>query len=274
MTLIQYQQFASRIRMQTLKMITRACAGHIGSNFSIVDILTVLYNNALKIDSEHPQWPLRDRFILSKGHACACLYAILAEKGFFPKSWLNKFYLEAGLLAGHATHTVPGIEVSTGALGHGLPIACGMSLAAKRDNKKWRVFCLISDGELDEGSIWEALLFAPHHKLDNLTLIIDYNKIQAMGNTNEVLNLEPLTKKLTAFNWAVREIDGHNFDEINHALTSVPFKPDSPSCIIAHTVKGKGVSFMENKLEWHYNCPNNDEFEKAVKEIQNLKCKM
>ena len=268
MTISQLKNFAARIRRQTLEMITRAGAGHIGSNFSIVDILTVLYNNALKTDSKHPQWPLRDRFILSKGHACASLYAILAEKDFFPKSWLDKFYLEGGLLAGHATHTVPGVEVSTGALGHGLPIACGMALCAKLDRKKWRVFCLISDGELDEGSVWEALLFAPHHKLDNLTLIIDYNKIQALGNTNEVLNLEPLQKKLTAFNWKVREIDGHNFNEIKQTLTSVPFKDDSPSCIIANTIKGKGVSFMENKLEWHYRCPDETELSKAIQELE------
>ncbi|MFH1713102.1 MAG: transketolase, partial [Candidatus Jacksonbacteria bacterium] len=246
----------------------RAKSAHIGSNFSIADILTVLYNNALKIDSKRPQWPLRDRLILSKGHAGACLYAILAEKGFFPKSWLDKFYLPGGLLPGHATHTVPGVEVSTGALGHGLPIACGMALSAKLDRKKWRVFCLLSDGELDEGSVWEALLFAPHHKLDNLTLIIDYNKIQALGNTNEVLNLEPLTDKLRAFNWAATEIDGHNFDEIKHALRSVPLKKGSPSCIIAHTVKGKGVSFMENKLEWHYKTPSDEEFEEATREIK------
>lgn len=267
MTTTQYCQFASRIRLQTLKMIARAKAGHIGSNFSIVDILTVLYNDVLKFDAKQLNLPSRDRFILSKGHACACLYATLAEKGFFPKSWLNTFYLEGGMLAGHATHTVPGIEVSTGALGHGLSIACGMSLAAKRDRKNWRVFCLLSDGEFDEGSVWESLLFAPHHKLDNLTMIIDYNKIQAMGNTNEVLNLEPLAEKLTAFNWQVKKIDGHNFDEIKQVLMSVPFKKGQPSCIIAHTVKGKGVSFMENKLEWHYKTPSEEELMQAVKEI-------
>lgn len=268
MTISQYQNFASRIRLQTLKMITKAKAGHIGSNFSIVDILTVLYNDVLKFDAKQPNWPERDRFILSKGHACACLYGILAEKKFFPKSWLDKFYLEAGKLPGHATHTVPGIEVSTGSLGHGLPIACGMALSAKRDHKKWRVFCLISDGELNEGSIWEDLLFAPHHQLDHLTLIIDYNKIQALGNTNNVLTLEPLVDKLRSFNWQTREIDGHNFNEIKFALTAIPFKTDSPSCIIAHTVKGKGVSFMENKLEWHYKTPNSNEFKKAILELK------
>lgn len=268
------QKFASKIRVQTLKIITRAGAGHIGSNFSIVDILTILYNDVLKFDPKRPDWSSRDRFILSKGHACACLYAILAEKGFFPKSWLNKFYLKYGKLPGHATHTVPGVEVSTGSLGHGLSIACGMALSAKLDQKKWRIFCLISDGELDEGSIWEGLLFAPHYKLDNLTLIVDYNKIQALGNTNEVLNLEPLQKKLATFNWKVQEIDGHNFNEIKQTLISVPFKVGFPSCVIAHTIKGKGVSFMENKLQWHYKTPNNEEFKQAAKEIQNLKLKM
>ena len=273
MTNIQYQKFAAKIRVQTLKMIARAKAGHIGSNFSIVDILTVLYNDILKFDPKRPNLPSRGRFILSKGHACVCFYAILAQKSFFPKLWLNKFYLEAGKLAGHATHTVPGVEVSTGALGHGLPIACGMALCAKRDRRKWRVFCLISDGELNEGSTWESLLFAPHHKLDNLTVIIDYNKIQALGNTNRVLNLEPLIEKLRSFNWNVQEIDGHNFNKIKQALTSVPFKTNYPSCIVAHTVKGKGVSFMENKLLWHYRCPNDRELKKAIKEIktQNVK---
>jgi len=270
----QFAQFASRIRLKTLKIITRACAGHIGSDFSIVDILTVLYNDILKFNAKQPNWLDRDRFILSKGHACACLYAILAEKGFFPKSWLDKFYLPGGLLPGHATHTVPGIEVSTGALGHGLPIACGMSLAAKLDRKKWRVFCLISDGELDEGSTWEALLFAPHHQLDNLTIIIDYNKIQALGKNDKVLNLEPLVDKLRAFNWQVREIDGHNFNEIKSALIIAPVKTDSPSCIIANTIKGKGVSFMEDKLEWHYKTPNDKKFEKAVKELKTQNSKL
>lgn len=269
MTNKQLQNFASDIRLQILKMITRAKAGHIGSNFSIVDVLTVLYNDVLRFDAKRPDWPSRDRFILSKGHACAALYAVLAEKGFFPKSWLDKFYLEGGLLAGHATHTVPGVEVSTGALGHGLPIACGMALSAKLDRKNWRVFCLLSDGEFDEGSVWEALLFAPHYKLDNLTIIIDYNKIQALGNTNQVLNLEPLTDKLSAFNWQIKEIDGHNFDEIRKSLTSVPLKTNSPSCVIAHTVKGKGVSFMENKLEWHYKAPSDEELRQAVKELRN-----
>jgi transketolase len=271
MTIDQHQKFAAKIRLEILKMITRAKAGHIGSNFSIVDILTVLYNDVLKFDSKRPNLPSRDRFILSKGHACAALYATLAEKGFFPKPWLKKFYLEGGKLAGHATHTVPGIEVSTGALGHGLPLACGMALCAKRDHKSWRVFCIISDGEMDEGSVWEALLFAAHHKLDNLILIIDYNKIQALGNTNEILNLEPLAEKLRAFNWTVSEIDGHNFDEIKEALTSTPFKKYSPSCVIAHTIKGKGVSFMENKLLWHYRCPNDEELKKARKKIRKLR---
>ncbi|MGQ9851552.1 MAG: transketolase, partial [Aggregatilineaceae bacterium] len=211
----------------------------------------------------------RDRFVLSKGHGCAALYAVLAECGFFPLEWLDTFYQNGSRLPGHATHThVPGIEVSTGSLGHGLSIACGMALAAKRDGKPYRVFALLSDGECDEGSTWEAVLFASHHRLDNLIAIVDYNKIQSLGRVEEVINLEPLAEKWRSFGWAVREIDGHDVLEIEDALSQVPFEAGRPSCVIAHTVKGKGVSFMEDKLLWHYRSPQGEEYEAALAELE------
>lgn len=259
---------ARYIRVRAARMIHRAKSSHIGSAFSMADLLAVLYTKTLRIDPKRPDWAGRDRFVLSKGHACAPLYAILAMRGFFPDDWLDDFYNDGAHLVGHATHVgVPGVEVSTGSLGHGLPIACGMALVGKRDGSPYRVFTLLSDGECDEGSVWEAALFAPHHRLDNLIVIIDYNKIQSLGTVKEVLDLEPLAAKWQAFGWAVREIDGHNVQEIERAMTAVPFEAGKPTCVVAHTVKGKGVSFMENKLLWHYRSPNHDEMAKALAEL-------
>lgn len=265
-----YKSYAKEIRLQTLHLITKGRSSHMGSNFSIIDILTVLYNGILKFDPKKPNWSDRDRFILSKGHACASLYLLLADKGFFPKDWLDGFYLEGGKLAGHAMSSVPGVELSTGSLGHGLPVACGMALAFKRDGTKQRVFCLMSDGELDEGSNWEAILFAPHHQLDNLTIIIDYNKLQSIKSTHETLNLEPLKEKFLAFNWAVREVEGHDYDAIESALRDAPHEKNKPTCIIAHTTKGKGVDFMEHKVLWHYRTPDEQEFINAKDQITRI----
>jgi transketolase len=223
----------------------------------------------LRHDSSRPDWPERDRFILSKGHACAGLYVVLAERGFFPESWLEEFYVDGGHLAGHATHVgVPGVEVSTGSLGHGLALSAGMALVAKRGNRGFRVFVMLSDGECDEGSTWEAALFAPFHQLDNLTVIIDYNKIQSFGTVKEVLDLEPLGAKWRSFGWSVREIDGHNHIEIEEALQTAAGQQGKPTCIIAHTIKGKGVSFMENNLLWHYRTPDPDELRLALAELE------
>ncbi len=259
---------AKRIRLATLRMICNAKSSHLGSAFSMADLLAVLYSRILRVDPNAPEWPDRDRFILSKGHACAPLYAVLAERGFFPKEWLDDFYLDGARLAGHATHLgVPGVEVSTGSLGHGLPMACGMALTGKRDACAHRIFTLLSDGECDEGSTWEAALFASHHRLDNLVSIVDYNKIQSLGTVAEVLDLEPFAAKWQAFGWSVREIDGHNLEEIEGTLKSVPFEHAKPSCVVAHTVKGKGVSFMENQLLWHYRSPDTDEMAKALAEL-------
>lgn len=268
-TLEDLRKLAWRLRYHALWMIHRARSSHIGTNFSMAELLAVLYGQILQVDPANPAWAERDRFILSKGHGCAILYAVLAERGFFPLDWLETFYQNGSKLAGHITHThVPGVEVSTGSLGHGLSMATGMALAAKRDTKDYRVFALLSDGECDEGSTWEPILFAPQHHLDNLVAIVDYNKIQSLGTVKEVMDLEPFAAKWQAFGWAVREIDGHNITEVISALSDLPLKPKRPSCIIAHTVKGKGVSFMEDDLLWHYRTPQGEEFEAALAELE------
>lgn len=264
----QSAALAKKIRLHALHMIHRAKSSHLGSAYSMADLLAVLYGKILRINPQKPDAADRDRFVLSKGHACAALYAVLAEQGFFPKEWLQHFYEDGARLAGHATHVgVPGVEVSTGSLGHGLPLACGMALAGKRDGQAYRVFTMLSDGECDEGSTWEAALFAPHHQLDNLIAIIDYNQIQSLGTVKEVLDLEPFADKWKAFGWAVREIDGHDCAQIEGALTDVPYAAGKPTCVIAQTVKGKGVSFMENKLLWHYRTPDRDEMARALAEL-------
>ena len=262
------RELARRIRVHTVRMTSRANSSHIGSSFSMAELLAVLYGGGtLRVDPNHPGWPERDRFILSKGHGCAGLYAALAEAGFFPLAELDTFYLNGTRLAGHATTTVPGVELSTGSLGHGLPVGTGMALAAKRAGEPHRVFVLLSDGECDEGSIWEAALFAPQHQLDNLVVIIDYNKIQSLGTVKEVIDLYPFAEKWRSFRWGVREVDGHDVDAVANALHDVPFEANKPSCLIAHTVKGKGVSFMEDKLLWHYRAPLGDDRATAMREL-------
>lgn len=259
---------AKEVRREILKMHFNSQESHIGSSFSCSDILTVLYFKIMKIDPKNPRAKNRDRFILSKSHAVSALYAVLALKGFFKKNILKTFCCDKSCLPGHCTiKTVPGVEASTGSLGHALSLGTGMALALKRDKKNQRVFVLISDGECDEGANWEAALFASHHKLGNLTAIIDYNKLQAFGRTNEVLNLEPLKAKWQNFGWGVKEIDGHNLSKIEESLKKIPFEAGKPSMLICHTVKGKGVSFMEDKLEWHYKSPNKEQYELALKEL-------
>jgi transketolase len=256
------------IRANALRMAHHANASHIGAALSIADLLAVLYRSVLRVDPREPRRPERDRFILSKGHAAAALYATLAEHGFFPREWLDRYCDDDTRLSGHVTHHVPGVEFSTGSLGHGLPIGCGVALAAKRDKKPFRTFVLLSDGECDEGSIWEAALFAPHHKLDNLVVIVDHNKIQSFGTVKEVLDLAPFADKWSAFNWAVRETDGHDHEQIAQALSVLPFEAGRPSVLIAHTVKGKGVSFMEGQLAWHYKSPNAEQLAAALAELE------
>ena len=265
----RFKKVALQIRRDVLRMTNRSGGSHIGTSFSIVEILTALYVEILAVDPERPDWPDRDRFILSKGHGCAALYATLANRGFFPRQWLETFYQNGSPLVGHATHKgIPGVEVSTGSLGHGLSIGCGMAISAKRDDHQYRIITLLSDGECDEGSVWEAALFAAHHRLDNLVVIVDYNKIQSLGRVDEVLGLEPLADKWTAFGWSVNEIDGHDFGNIIDAMANLPIEQGKPTCIIAHTTKGRGVSFMEDRLLWHYRSPNSEEFERALLEIE------
>ena len=260
---------ANSIRKHVLRMTHRAKSAHVGTSLSMADILAVLYSGALRVTPSTVDSPDRDRFILSKGHGCAGLYAALAEAGFFPMAWLDDFYGDGAMLAGHATHNgVPGIEVSTGSLGHGLPIACGMAMAGKQDGRDYRVVTLLSDGECDEGTIWEAALFAPHHKLDNLVVIVDYNKIQSLGHVKDTIGLEPFADKWEAFGWETIQIDGHDYAEIEGALRFLPARVGKPTCIIAHTVKGKGVSFMEDTVLWHYRTPQGEEYERAVAELE------
>jgi transketolase len=262
-------ELAWRIRRHCVLMTSKANASHIGSSLSMADLLAVLYARHLRFDPQHPQWPARDRFVLSKGHGCAALYAALAECGYFPLEWLATFYEDGSPLAGHATHKdMPGVEVSTGSLGHGLPLSVGMALAAKRDGGTQRFWCMVSDGECDEGSVWEAALFAPQHRLDNLVVIVDYNKIQSLGRVEEVIDLAPLADKWRAFGWGVAEIDGHDLAAIEGVYAAVPFVPGRPSCIIAHTVKGKGISYMEDRLLWHYRAPRGEDLEKALAELE------
>ena len=249
-------------------MVAAAKASHIAGALSMADLLAVLYGEILRVQPEQPDWPERDRFILSKGHSCTGVYAALALRGFFPLAELATYGQDGSRLMSHISHKVPGVEFSTGSLGHGLPFGCGKAFAAKRQKNNWRTFVILSDGELDEGSNWEAILFAPHHRLDNLVAIVDYNKIQSLGSVKEVLDLHPLAEKFRAFNWAVKEIDGHNHDEISAALKQIPFESGKPSCLIAHTVKGKGVDFMEGKLQWHYSSPKPDQLKEALRQLE------
>jgi transketolase len=263
----ELKQIASTLRAHALRMVHRANASHIGSCLSMADLMACLYWRCLRVDPAQPDWPERDRFILSKGHAAAMLYATLAERGFLPTTLLEQYCQEGCLLTGHANNAVPGVELSTGSLGHGLPVGCGLALAAKRDQLNYRTVVLASDGEMDEGSNWEAILFAPQHQLDNLLLIVDYNKIQSFGRVSEILELEPLADKFRAFRWSVRAIDGHNYAEIVDALSSFPFEPGRPSVLLAHTIKGKGVSFMEDRLLWHYRSPSAQQLAEALSEL-------
>ncbi|MGE3308330.1 MAG: transketolase [Limisphaerales bacterium] len=258
---------ARRIRVLTAQMVHRANASHVGGCFSMADLLAVLHCGILRVRSTEPGWADRDRLVLSKGHATAVLYATLAERGFFPVAELETYGQDGSRLMAHVSHKVPGIDFSTGSLGHGLPFGLGKALAARRDRRTWRVFTILSDGELDEGSNWEAILLAPQHRLDNLIAVVDYNKIQSLGSVSEVADLHPLADKFRAFRWAVREVDGHDHAALRQALDSVPWEPGHPSCLIAHTTKGRGVDFMQDQLAWHYKSPNPDQLAEALRQL-------
>ena len=259
---------ARTVRRESLCMVHRAGAGHPGGDLSAADILVALYFATLHVDPSRPDAPDRDRFIMSKGHCSASLYATLALKGFFPREELEDFMRPLSRLNGHPCCTsLPGVEASTGPLGHGLPVAVGAALAAKMDDAGWRTFVLTGDGELQEGSNWEAIMAAAHYELDRLVAVIDRNGLQQGGPTEATVGIEPLADKFRAFGWAVREVDGHDFRALAAAFRSVPFAPRRPSCIIAKTTKGKGVSFMENRVEWHHHVPSAAELAAALREL-------
>ncbi|MGZ8376241.1 MAG: transketolase [Gemmatirosa sp.] len=263
------EELARRIRLHALRMTSSGGSSHIGAIFSMADIVAVLYGYALRVEPARPDWPDRDRFILSKGHAGAGVYAALAERGFFPVEWLERHYQDGSNLSGHVSHKgIPGVELSTGSLGHGLPVATGMALAAKLDGREHRVVALLSDGECDEGSNWEAILFAAHHGLENLVAIVDYNKIQSLGPVAETLALEPFADKWRAFGWGVVEVDGHDHAAMRACWDALPATVGRPTCILAHTVKGKGVSFMEHAVLWHYRTARGHELDAALAELE------
>ena len=265
MNLVDTIKFSNKIRLHTLKMTSRAGTSHIGSMFSIADIVAVLFNDILqtKPNKKKTKKNSKDYFILSKGHAGGIVYAALAEKGFFSLKKLKTYCKNGSTLSGHISHyKVPGVDFSSGSLGHGLSVSCGLALS----NKKKKIFSLMSDGELDEGSNWEAILFASHHKLSNLVNIVDYNKIQSIKSTKDTLNLEPLKKKFLSFGWKVLEVDGHNHKKIFSALKNK--SPNKPLCLICHTIKGKGVDFMEKNNLWHYRTARGDEFQRAKIQIE------
>ena len=262
-----YRDLARRIRAHCLRMTHDGASGHAGSMLSMAELLAVLYTRILRVDPQNPRWPERDRFILSKGHGGGAVYAVLAELGFFPREWLKTYYQNNGRLLGHISHHVPGVEFSTGSLGHGLPVAVGMALAARQVRATHRVFCLMSDGDCDEGSTWEAIMFAAQHKFDNLTAIVDYNRVQALGHMEDIIELEPFAKKLSLFGWAVRQIDGHDCAAIEAALAQLPIEPGKPSFIIARTTKGKGVDWMEDTVSCHYRYASEEQLAAALAKL-------
>ena len=259
-------ELARRIRVHAVRMTSSGKSSHVGSVLSIADILAVLYGEVLRVDPANPRMETRDRFILSKGHAGAGVYAALAERGFFPVETLATHYQNGSILSGHVSHKgVPGVEISTGSLGHGLGIGVGMAYAGKLRGARHRVFVLMSDGECDEGSNWEAIQFAAHHGLNNLIAMVDYNKIQSLASVEETLKLEPFADKWRAFGWCVREADGHDHAALLKSFAELD--GEKPHCLIAHTTKGKGVSFMENSVLWHYRSPQGEELAAALREL-------
>lgn len=263
------KDLAWRIRRDAIEMTHLSNGSHIASVLSIADIIAVLYAKIMKYDIQNPKLENRDRIILSKGHAGAAIYAALAEEGFFNVEELKTHYANGSRLSGHVSHkNVPGVEFSTGSLGHGLSVGAGMAFAAKLDNKTHRVFVILGDGECDEGSIWECALFANQYKLENLVAIVDSNKMQSMDYCENTIALKPFAEKWESFGWNVKEVDGHNHKELEEALLHTDNDMHKPTVIIANTIKGKGISFMENNIVWHYRAPQGEDYEKAVKELE------
>ena len=265
------RELASSVRRWDLQVVHGAKLGHVGGEMSATDILVTLYFAVLRIDPSRPDDPERDRFILSKGHSAVALYTTLAHAGFFPLEELHTFAQPLSHLNGHPDRNkVPGVETNTGPLGHGLPVAVGAALAAKLQDSSWRVFALTGDGELQEGSNWEAAMSAAHYKLDNLTVIVDRNRLQQGDWTEQTMHLEPLAEKWRAFGWSVSEADGHNIAQLLDMFSRIPFEAGKPNCIIAHTHKGQGVSFMRDKAAWHHRVPNAEELARALEELEEV----
>jgi transketolase len=263
------EKIARQLRFKVIEMSHTAGTPHLGSALSCIDILVALFWKVARVSAQQPDDPLRDRVILSKGHAASALYAALAARGFFPEAWLDSFAKHGSPLAEQPSPgCAPGVELATGSLGHGLPVGCGMALAAKILNRSHRVYVVMSDGECNEGTVWEAALFAPANKLGNVVVVIDYNKWQATGRSNEIMNLPSLRDKWAAFGWDACEVNGNSISEVLSALTRIPDITARPTAIVAHTVKGKGVSFMEDDNNWHYRVPNEKEVLAAKTELQ------
>lgn len=262
------EELAYRIRRDAIEMVHKSHASHIGSILSAADIIAVLYTDIMNVDPTDPNKTDRDRFVLSKGHAGVAVYAALAEQGFFSTEVLRDYYGDGGTLSGHVSHFgVPGVELSTGSLGHGVAVACGMALAAKQREKPYHVYVVVGDGECNEGIVWETALIAKQFQLNNFTVIVDHNKMQAMGFCKEIINMEPMEEKWRSFGWNVISVqDGNDHDQLRVAFARTA--PCTPTCIIANTIKGKGVSFMENELLWHYRDPQGELYEQAVLELK------
>lgn len=262
-------EIARQIRLGILEGVYHAGSGHPGGSLSIADMMAYLYWEEMHLSPEHPDWEDRDRFVLSKGHCAPALYATLANRGFFPVEELSTLRKIDARLQGHPDMKgTPGVDISSGSLGLGISSACGMALSAKYHQKDYRVYCIVGDGESEEGQVWEAAMFAAHYKLDNLCLIVDYNGLQIDGPVSEVMNPAPFPEKFAAFGWQVVEVDGHSFEELENAFATARETKGRPTVIVAHTVKGKGVSFMEHQVGWHGQAPKTEQYEQAVRELK------
>ena len=264
----ELQLKARQLRRDVIDIVYESKAGHVGGSLSSLDILTTLYYEIMKVDSKNPKDPDRDRFILSKGHIAESLYCVLADKGYFEKEKLKTYSKFGSTLIGHPNVKNPGVELNTGSLGHGLSASVGMAIAGKKDNKDYKVFTLMGDGEQAEGSIWEGAMAAAHYKLDNLIGIVDRNGLQISGNTEDVMSLKDLSAKWTAFGWSVVEVDGNDIQQLIKVFNNIPLVKNKPTMIIAKTIKGKGVSFMENNPKWHHGVLSEEEYLKAIKELE------
>ncbi len=268
----ELERLALQVRMDIIEQVHSAKSGHPGGSLSIADIMAYLYHCEMNVDAKNPKLPSRDRFVLSKGHCCPALYAVLAEKGFFDKSLLKEFRKLGSIMQGHPDmKKIPGVDMSSGSLGQGISAAAGMALSAKLSGESYRVYSVLGDGEIEEGQVWEAFMFSAHYKLDNLCAVIDYNGLQIDGKVCDVMNPAPIKDKLIAFGFNAIEINGHDFDEIESAFNAAKQFKGAPTAIIANTIKGKGVSFMENQVGWHGVAPNDEQYEAAMKELREVR---